>query len=243
MKLLLLIIKNLCRNPLRSVLTALGTMMLVCVVTLVWSVLWFIDRVTTEKSENLKAIVTERWSIPSRMPMSYAASLAEGAARKPGDVKPSDSMTWQFYGGSLDPQKLTRESMIFGLACDPEKVPTMLDGMDELSTTEAAQLQREIQALKAKPSGIILGQNHLLNLNKMIGDVRDTDLRHFLGKKFTLYGFSTFKDLDLEFEVVGVFPAGRYDNFAVFNRDYYNNALDSFPQTHSGRKHPWPSAA
>ncbi|MGA2621751.1 MAG: ABC transporter permease [Thermoguttaceae bacterium] len=239
MKLLPLIFKNLCRNPLRSVLTALGTMMLVCVVTLVWSVLWFIDRVTTEKNENLKAIVTERWSIPSRLPLSYAASLAEGAAQKPGDVKPADSMTWQFYGGSLDPQKLTRESMIFGLACDPEKLATMMDGLDELSTAESAELQRGIQALKAKPSGIILGQNHLLNLNKMIGDVRDTDLRHFLGKKFTLYGFATFKELDLEFEVVGVFPPGRYDNFAAFNRDYYNNALDSFPQTHGGRKHPW----
>ena len=32
------------------------------------------------EEENLKAIVTEKWSVPSRMPFSYAATLAEGAA-------------------------------------------------------------------------------------------------------------------------------------------------------------------
>ncbi len=79
MKFLFLIAKNLWRNPLRTVLTALGTMMLVLVVTLVWSVLWFLDQATTQRSENFKAIVTERWSIPSRMPYSYAATLREGA--------------------------------------------------------------------------------------------------------------------------------------------------------------------
>ena len=69
MKLLLLIVKNVGRNLLRSMLTALGTMVLVLVVTLVWSVLHLIDLVTAEKSHDLKAIVTERWSVPSRLPL------------------------------------------------------------------------------------------------------------------------------------------------------------------------------
>jgi hypothetical protein len=37
------------------------------------------------------------------MPLSYAASLGEGAARRPGDVRPVDSMTWQIYLGTTDP--------------------------------------------------------------------------------------------------------------------------------------------
>jgi putative ABC transport system permease protein len=238
MKFFLLIIKNVGRNGVRSVLTALGTMLLVLVVTLVWSVLWLIDRVTTEKKENLKAIVTERWSVPSRMPISYAHALGEGAAQKPGDTKPADYMTWQFYGGSLDPKKVTRESMVFGLACDPEKLATMMDGLENLPPAQKTELERCIAALKANRRGIILGTNHLQNLNKLIGDVRETDFRKFLGKRFTLYGFMHFKELDLEFEILGVFPPGRYDNFAAFNRDYFNDALDSFPQTHGGRKHP-----
>ena len=82
----------------------MGTMVLVLVVTLVWSVLSFIDKTTEKKSKNFKAIVTERWSAPSRMPYTYAAVLAEGAARKdhPEDIRPDDSMTWQFFVGTLD---------------------------------------------------------------------------------------------------------------------------------------------
>ena len=69
MKLLLLIVKNVGRNGLRSMLTALGTMVLVLVVTLVWSVLHLIDMVTEEKSHDIKAFISDRWSVPSRLPL------------------------------------------------------------------------------------------------------------------------------------------------------------------------------
>ena len=58
MKFLLLTLDNIRRNPVRTLLTSLGTMVLVFVVTLVWSVLWFLDAATTEKSANFKAIVS-----------------------------------------------------------------------------------------------------------------------------------------------------------------------------------------
>ena len=57
------------------------------------------------------------------MPFSYATSLSEGAAEGPDDVRPLDSMTWQFYGGTLDPEKFTRENVIFGIAVDPTEDP------------------------------------------------------------------------------------------------------------------------
>ena len=41
MKFLMLILKNVRRNAIRSTLTAVGTMVLVFVVTLVWSILIF----------------------------------------------------------------------------------------------------------------------------------------------------------------------------------------------------------
>ena len=225
MKILVLILKNVGRSPLRSVLTALGTMVLVFVVTLVWSVLWLLDLTMAEKKENLKGIVSERWSVPSRMPFSYAGTLSEGAARKPGDVRPADSMTWQFYGGTTEKDKITRESIIFGIACEPEKLATMMDGLENLSARDTALLNESIQKLKANRQGIVLGRNHLQNTNKRIGE------------RIKLYGFGGFKDIELEFEIIGVFPVGRYDNLAALNRDYYNNALDTFPLTHNGRKH------
>src|SRR3569623_1714181 len=119
MKFLLLICKNIGRNPIRSTLTALGTMVLVFVITLVWAVLAFLDAAMAEKSQNLKAIVSEKWQIPSQMPYAYAPSLTQGAARNPGDLKPTDSMTWTFYGGTLDITNRTREHSLFAFALEP----------------------------------------------------------------------------------------------------------------------------
>ena len=225
MKYVILILKNLRRSVVRSTLTALGTMVLVFVVTLVWSVLTFLQQATEEKSQNLKAIVTERWSIPSRLPLSYAASLSEGAAEKPDDVRPLDSMTWQFYGGTLDPEKFTRENVIFGIAVEPSKILTMLDGLEDLSPADDALLKQSVGKLLDQRQGIILGRNQLDAISKRVGD------------RFTLFGISSFRGIDLEFEIVGTFPLGRYDSLAAFHRDYYNNELDSY-ERRTGRKHP-----
>ena len=141
MKYLLLIAKNLRRNRTRSLLTAAGTMILVLVVSLVWSILSFLDEATTEKNANFKAIVTERWRIPSQMPFAYAESLSDGAARRPGDVRPSDSMTWQFYGGTLDPTNRTRDNSLFAFAMQPSKIATMMDEFDTLPHDSEAYRQ------------------------------------------------------------------------------------------------------
>jgi putative ABC transport system permease protein len=37
---------------------------------------------------------------------------------------------------------------------------------------------------------------------------------------------------------VGQFPEGRYDSSAVIHRDYLNAALDAYPDSHAGQKHP-----
>ena len=226
MKYIKLILRNLARNPLRSALTALVTIVLVFVVTVVWSMLWLLDMVTAEKSQNFRAMVTERWAIPSRLPFSYADPLSRGAARNPGDVQPLDSMTWQFYGGTLDPAKLTRQSIVFGIACDPEKLATMMDGLDDLPADQERQLHEDIAKLKANRRGIIAGRSHLDATNKRIGE------------RFKLTGIGNFKGIDLEFEIVGAFPAGRYDTLAAFNRDYLNNELDAYAARHNGQKHP-----
>ncbi len=66
MKLFRIILKNVRRNILRTALTALGTMVLVFVVTLVWSVLDFLNEATRDKTSNFKAVITERWQIPAK---------------------------------------------------------------------------------------------------------------------------------------------------------------------------------
>lgn len=224
-KYLVLILKNVRRNLLRSALTGLGTMVLVFVVTLVWSVLWFLDKETTQRSENFKAIVTEKWSMPSRMPYSYAVPLSEGAANKPGDVRPMDSMTWQFFAGTTEPGKGSRENTMFVIATDPDKVMSMLDGMESLPPDQEKEMAAIVERVKANKHGIVLGRNQLKAMNKQIGE------------RLNLYGISNFKGIDFEFEIVGVFPPGRYDGLAAMHFEYFNAQFDAYQRRNNGRKH------
>ena len=227
MKYLLLIAKNLRRNRTRSLLTAAGTMILVLVVSLVWSILSFLDGATTEKNANFKAIVTERWRIPSQMPFAYAESLSEGAARRPGDVRPTDSMTWQFYGGTLDPTNRTRDNSLFAFAMQPLKIATMMDEFDTLPHDSEAyrQLLDVIGKLDRNRRGLLLGRDRLAAIGKQVGD------------RIKLFSIN-YQDINLEFEIVGVLPISRYDNSAFFDREYLNAAVDAYPLTHRGQKHP-----
>jgi putative ABC transport system permease protein len=225
MKLLLLIFRNLRRSWLRTTLTALGTIVLVVVVTMSWSFLAFFDDVTAEKSKNFKAIITERWQIPSQMPLTYAPTLAEGAARKPDDVRPTDSMSWQFYGGTLDPKNMTRENMVFAIAVDPKKIGTMMDELEELTGEQKAELDRLIAAAESNRQGIVMGRDRLKALNKRVGE------------RIKLYGLN-YKDIDLEFEIIGVFPVPRYDQSAAFNKEYLSNAMEDYKRKHNGQAHP-----
>lgn len=225
-KYLLLIFKNVRRNLLRSILTAGGTALLVLVITLIWSVLDFLDQATSEKAANFKIIVTERWQIPSRMPVAYASSLREGAAREPGDVRPTDSMTWQFYGGTIDATKRTRENFLFFICTQPDKVATMMDELEDLQGGKRDELLRAIEKMKAKRNGVLIGEGLLKRLKKRVGD------------RMTITSVN-FKGIDLEVEVVDTFPPGtRYDLSAVMNADYLNAAFDDYKAKNKGTPHP-----
>jgi putative ABC transport system permease protein len=225
MKYLALMFKNIARNPLRSLFTALGTMVLVAVVALVWSVLYYLDKETADKSQNFKVVVSERWQIPSQMPFAYAATLCEGAARKPGDLHPVDAMTWQFYGGTLDPDKQTRDNIVFAIATDPDKICPMFDELDEVPLDKLGDFPQVVDRLKHTPNGLIMGQTRLAATQKRVGD------------RVKIFSMN-LKGIDLEFEIVGQFPPGRYDNLAVMNRDYLNNAVDAYARQPGGQPHP-----
>src|SRR5713226_8997453 len=176
MKFFLLILKNLRRNKLRTFLTCLATMVLVFVVTMIWTMVYFIESYTKEKSGNLKAIVTVRYDMTGRMPLSYANPLSQGAYAKPGDKTPKDSTAWQFYISTIDPDKKTRDSMVFMLACDTAKLPwkerkngkTIVHKgfFDDLDPMEP----KLIAKLHDKTDGCLMGQKRLKALKKQVGD-------------------------------------------------------------------------
>lgn len=224
MKFLMLIVKNLRRNLLRSTLTGAGVMVLVFVITLIWSILGFLDIATSEKTSNFKGIVTEKWSIPSQMPFSYAATLENGAAREDTDVKPIDSMTWQFFIGSTSKDKMGFDSFIFAFCMEPRKLLTMMDELDSLQPGPRAELDKAIKAMESNRQGIIVGQKRLAAIEKKVGD------------RIKVFG-TNYRDIELELEIVGTFPLGRYDNNTCINRDYLNASLEAY-QTKMKKPHP-----
>lgn len=214
------VFKSLRRNFLRTALAGMAVMVLVFVVTLVWSFLVPLEVVMAEKAKDFKAIISERLQVPSQMPRAYQNSLEEGGYTDPTDVrvKPEDSMTWSFYGGTIDPTKRTFENVIFFFVMDPRKLPTM---MDELENLDPALIEK----LATKKDACILGEDRLKKLNKRVGE------------RFKVTSFN-YKDIDLEFEIVGTFPKNpRYDQSAVMHRDYLYDALDKYERDNK-RKHP-----
>jgi putative ABC transport system permease protein len=218
----------------------LATLVLVVVVTLVWSSLSYLDSLTAEKTRDLKLIVSEKWQMNGGMPMTYAKTISEGAADplRPDDVRPQDFMTWQIYLGTMDAAKNTREDLVFLIAMDPKKIPTILDSFlrdidpgrarDRASKAYQeleAQMRGAVRHMQQNKKAVIAGQMLLEQMHKQVGE------------RFKLKGL-TYPEIDLEFEIVGTFPQGRFDQNAVMNRDYLNDSLDAYARTHGGHNHP-----
>ena len=97
-RLFLLGVKNLRRNLLRSILTSLAIGVLAFMITMIWTIIFFIDLATSERSKDLKVIVTYKWSVPSQVPMSHADYLNPSSPALLPDLKglygPNDFMIW-----------------------------------------------------------------------------------------------------------------------------------------------------
>jgi putative ABC transport system permease protein len=224
-KMIVFVLKSLSRNLLRTLLTSAAVMILVFVVTAIWSVLWYLDLLTADQTKDLKTIITEKWQVPSQMPYAYAAPLSEGAAAHPGDVRPQDYMTWGFYIGTLDPTGKTRENLVFFVCMEPQKLLTMMDDLDRLQGKEAEELRAAARRMEEDKRRVIIGRERLAALNKKVGE------------RFTVPSIN-YTGINLEFEITGVFPEGRYNQTAVMNRAYLNDALDAYQRDHKGTPHP-----
>jgi putative ABC transport system permease protein len=232
----LLVVKSLRRNLQRTSLTYLAGFVLVLVVILIWSLLYYLDEVMGQKTRDLKLIVSEKWQINSELPFSYAADLCEAAARPgTGDLRPQNAMTWQFYVGSIDPTKHGRDNLLFFIALDPNKIDMLDDVFREFNPQAAghdpnltaavrADFEAAVRKMRENKRAAILGRSRLAALNKRVGERFIVTSQNYPG-------------INLEFDIVGVFPLGRYNMAAIMNRDYLNDALEYY-RTREGTPHP-----
>jgi putative ABC transport system permease protein len=166
----------------------------------------------------LKAVVSDRYDMLGQMPLSYVTPLSQGAAQTTDDKVPVDSMSWQFYLGTVDARNRTRESLVPLIAtetrCIPAKVGKkvthkgMIDDIDPVD-------QELIDKLADKTDGCLMGRKRMQTLNKRVGE------------RFRLTG-SQPAGVNLDFEIVGTLPPGRWDDIGVMNARYLNAAIDKF---------------
>jgi putative ABC transport system permease protein len=221
-KLCLLMIKNLRRNLLRTLLSATAIVVLVFMVTMIWTVVSFLDASTEEKSQEIKLIVTEKWQLPSQMPLTHANYLNPKHPNFLPELRPyvgdDDFMTWSFYGGSTELGKMTRENVVFMFCMSPDHIKPMMDDLQDLPDAVIAELKRD-------PQNVLMGQERLEQLKMRVGD------------KFKIYSLN-YKDIDLEFKIVGQIPGSRYNLSGIMNADYFNKALDDYKRKNNGNAHP-----
>ncbi len=107
---------------------------------------------------------------------------------------------------------------------DPSKLLTMMDDLDSLQGSEKEEFEKVVQRLKRTDKE----SSWVRIVFKILKEGWRKD--HFVGLNY--------KDITLEFEIVGVFPPGRYDSSATIHREYLNAAVDAYPITHNGNPHP-----
>jgi putative ABC transport system permease protein len=222
-RLFLMGLKNLRRNIGRTAMTCAATMVLVFMITMIWTVIYGLDMATKEKAKDLKLIITERWQVPSQLPMTHADYLDPKSPKFLPELKgvygPNDFMVWSFYGGTMDPAKRDPKNLLFFFAMNADAIRPM---MDELDTLDPALIEK----MKQTPQGCLVGLDKLEAIgNKQVGD------------RFKLTSIN-YKDIDLEFEVVGILPEGRYNQSAIMNIEYFNKAFDKYAREHNGVRHP-----
>ncbi|CAN5177798.1 hypothetical protein BH11PLA2_BH11PLA2_07250 [soil metagenome] len=229
-----LVFRGLRRNLLRTSLTYAALFVLTGMLTAIYSMVWFLGKVTEEKESNLQVIMTEKFSIPSQMPPGYANQLKAIIETKldPSD-RPADLsqnfMTWSFVGGSLDPAKFTQENGMFMFCLEPTAVLTMMNDQglnaEDLGEEGYQQLVTAIDLVKKDKRNIIVGQDRLKILGKQVGD------------EIKLYGLN-YKDIEFDFRIVASFPPGsRYGQSAAMRADYLEAKLDEY-KAKKGAAHP-----
>ncbi|MCI0704244.1 MAG: ABC transporter permease, partial [Planctomycetia bacterium] len=228
-KLVLIMFRGLRRSPLRTSLTYLALFVLTVVLVFLYTILTFIGNVTKEKEANFKAIVTHKTVIPSQMPPGYYDRFKRLAIEElpkeyakvypdqpPIVIRDADMMSWSFVGGTTDKVNKRPENTLFMFCMEPEKILTMMDGLDDLTGEEKAQLEAGVQAMIANKQAIVVSKSRLKKMNLEVG------------QRIKLYGLN-YPDTEAYFDIIGSLPDGKYEGVGFMNKAYLDALLKTKP--------------
>jgi putative ABC transport system permease protein len=193
MKFLLLILKNLRRNKLRTTLTALAVTVMVTICAEMMTIIFWVHRHVQTQASQSKLLVSERWVAPSCIPARYLSLLTQQEGVE-------DWTLWNLYAGFLDASR-QRSRQGFGLATRPDNLIRMHSGLEKLDPAA-------VEALKREKTGAILSADLMELMNWKVG------------QQFTVLS-SSHPNKDLRFKIVGVLPPGEYARNFFFREDYF----------------------
>jgi putative ABC transport system permease protein len=226
-KLVLIMFRGLRRSPLRTSLTYLALFVLTMVLAFIYSVLVFMDNVTKEKEANFKAIVTHRTMVPSQMPPGHYERFKHLVLDElPPEMRPvngaNDIMSWAFVLGTTDKVNKKPDNALFLLSTEPGKILTMMDWPDDLTADEKGMIDAAVAAMESNKQAIVVSESRLKKLNIRVG------------QRIKIFGLN-YPDLDFEFDIVGMLPAGKYEGLAFMNKAYLDQLIKAKPLDYSMR--------
>lgn len=227
MKTFFLIFKNLRRNKLRTLLTALAVMPLVFVFSFIMTAVHGIDELVAEKATDVKIMITERYRIPSEFDRGFVEQMIRPnyrlnqELRSHANLNSENYTVWHFAIFTLDPEMRDKDLVFFLVATIPEKL-WMTDGMEKDVDPRWLELVKNPPKSRLRGAGIVLGADRAAKLKKNVGDVfRAKSISHREGTALGL-------PIEMEFEVVGIIPAGhRWEQLGFMDFDYLMQTLDA----------------
>ena len=144
-------------------------------------------------------------------------------------------MYWSFYVGTTDPNKQPRDSFIFFFCMEPKKLinidskgkySSMMDDIDDVSEEDKARLLQACEIMDKYPNKVLVGPSRLKR-DEQKGRRKDQDQA----------ASSTPRGIDLEVEILGELPGGRYEQSAVMNFRYLDKTIDEYNRLNPGQPH------
>jgi putative ABC transport system permease protein len=170
--------------------------------------------------EPVRLIVEDAEGLPSELPWKYGDYLdpsSHDCILAKSDLMLGGFMTWSFYGGQFEGTEIAIKNLLFFFAMNPDHIRPMMRELQDFDP-------KLVQELKNNRKGCVVGQERLKLINKSVGD------------EFKLASV-THKGIDLEFEVIGLLPAGLYEQSAIMNVSYLREALANYKRK-TGQQHP-----
>jgi len=226
-----LVLRGLRRAPLRTALTYLALFVLTFVLCFIFAILTLVDNKLRDKEKNFRAIMTEKYTVPSQMPRGYVDKLTDLAMTLPEGERPvngaDDVMSWSFFFGTTDPKSMRPENIVFMFGLDPMRVLnidkegkyySVLDDefAEGLTDAERDYVYSVCREMKDDPRKIVLSQSRLDAMGLQVG------------QEIKVYSPVMYKDLEFKFTICAVLPKGKFDGLGFMNSRALFNALDSF---------------